>query len=113
MTVDEIYQNIAKNISGVIKEDWQNAVLRLEVLDGMVSNIGVYYDAKGHEKQLDVEEFDFQLTFNILELHQITTEGNGNKWNGAVYELSSDGKFNMDFIWDQDFQDEVERLAKD
>ncbi|WP_161662313.1 hypothetical protein [Pedobacter sp. V48] len=53
------------------------------------------------------------MTFDILELHRITTEGDGNKWNGAVYESSSDGKFNMEFIWDQDFQDEVERLAKD
>lgn len=112
MTVDEIYQNIAKNISEAIKEDWQHAVLRLEVLDGMVSNTGVYYDAKDQEKQLDVEEFDFQLTFDILELHRITTEGNSNKWNGAVYELSSDGKFYMEFIWDQDFQDEVERIIK-
>ena len=112
MTVDEIYQNIAKNISEAIKEDWQHAVLRLEVLDGMVSNTGVYYDAKGQEKQLDVEEFDFQLTFDILELHRITTEGKSNKWNGAVYELSSDGKFDMEFIWDKDFQDEVERIIK-
>lgn len=112
MTVDEIYQNIAKNISEAIKEDWQHAVLRLEVLDGMVSNTGVYYDAKDQEKQLDVEEFDFQLTFDILELHRITTEGSSNKWNGAVYELSSDGKFDMEFIWDQDFQDEVERIIK-
>ena len=56
MTVDAIYQSIAKNIRGVINEDWQNAVLRLAVLDRMVSNAGVYYDAKGHEKQLDVED---------------------------------------------------------
>ncbi|ETZ22153.1 immunity protein YezG family protein [Pedobacter sp. V48] len=113
MTIDEIYLSIAKNITDVIKEDWQSAVLRLEVLDGMVSNTGVYYQEKGLERQLDVEEFDFQLTFDIMELHHITTEGNGDKWNRAVYTLSSDGKFNMEFIWDQDLQDEVERLAKE
>jgi len=112
MTIDEIYLNIAKNISSVIKADWQRAVLHLEVLTRMVSNTGVYYDGKGQQRQLDVEEFDFQLTFDILELHRITTQGNSGKWNRAIYTLSCEGKFDMEFIWDQQLQQEIERLAK-
>ncbi|WP_436484727.1 immunity protein YezG family protein [Chitinophaga sp. ARDCPP14] len=111
MTVDEIYLAMAKNISSVIKEDWQSAVLNLEVLDGMVSNTGTYINTSHEEKQIDVDEFDFQLTFDILELRSITTEGENNKWNKAIFRLESDGKFNMEFIWDQQLHDQVEKLS--
>ncbi|MEK3916192.1 hypothetical protein [Paenibacillus sp. FSL H7-0331] len=46
------------------------------------------------------------------ELHEITTEGGNNKWNKAVFSVQPDGAFDMKFIWDQELQDEIERLAK-
>jgi hypothetical protein len=112
MTVDEIYLAIANNLTKVIKEDWRNAVLHLEVMDGMVSNTGTYLNVSGQEKQIDVDEFDFQLTFDILELRNITMAGGNNKWNRAIFTLTPDGKFNMEFIWDQQLHDEVEYLGK-
>jgi YezG-like immunity protein len=111
MTVDEIYSAIADNITSVIKEDWQSSELNLEVLEGMVSNTGTYINTSGQDKQLDVEEFDFQLTFDILDLHRLTTAGGNISWNRAIFTLSADGKFNMEFIWDQALHDQVEKLS--
>lgn len=90
----------------------EKAELHIEVLGEMVSNTGNYIDGSGETKQIDVEEFDFQLTFDLLDLQKITTEGGSNKWNKAIFKLDREGKFEMDFIWDQELQDEVERLAR-
>ena len=112
-TVDEIYLAIRNNINDVIKENWGTAILKFEVIGDMVSNQGTYVNEKGENKQIDVDELDFELTFDLLDLHAITTEGGANKWNRAVYTLTPDGKFDMEFIWDQALQDEIERLSKE
>jgi len=113
MKVDEIYEAIASNINTVIKEDWQKAILNIEVLGGMTTNSGTYITNLEEQKQIDVEEFDFQLTFDLIELHAITTEGGNNKWNRSIFTLFSSGKFDMEFIWDQELNDEIERLSKE
>ncbi|MCZ4243527.1 hypothetical protein [Pedobacter punctiformis] len=109
-TVDEIYKSIAANINLVINEKWTKAVLYIEVIGEMVSFTGSYFNVN-EKKQLDVDEFDFQLTFDLLELHKITTEDGRNKWNRAIFSLQFAGEFDMEFIWDQDLQDEIERLS--
>jgi hypothetical protein len=110
-TVDKIYESIVTNISTVINGEWVKAKLDIEVIGEMVSFTGNYLNNKNETKQIDVDEFDFQLTFDVLELHKITTEGGNNKWNRAVFSVQPDGAFDMEFIWDQELQDEIERLA--
>jgi hypothetical protein len=110
-TVDDIYLAIATNIASAVKEDWASAAVNFEVLDGMVGYDGSYVSGSGQEEQIDVEEFDFQLTLDLLELHGITTAGGNNRWNRAVFKLEPQGKFDMQFIWDQELHDEVEKLA--
>ncbi|MEK3916193.1 MAG: immunity protein YezG family protein [Candidatus Pristimantibacillus sp.] len=110
-TVDKIYESIVTNISTVINGEWVKAKLDIEVIGEMVSFTGNYLNNKNETIQIDVDEFDFQLTFDVLELHKITTEGGNNKWNRAVFSVQPDGAFDMEFIWDQELQDEIERLA--
>jgi len=112
-TTDEIYQTIADNIKAVIGEEWVSAELNIETLGTMVSFIGEYMNANKEKKQIDVDEFDFQLTFDILELHRNSTEDRINKWNKATVHLTSEGNFNMEFIWDQQFYNEIYRLSKE
>ena len=111
-TTDEIYQAIAGNIKAVIPEEWVSAELNIETIGTMVSFIGEYMNANKEKKQINVDEFDFQLTFDILELHRITAD-ESNKWNKATVHLTPEGKFNMEFIWDQQFYDEIDRLSKE
>lgn len=103
--------SIVTNISTVINGEWVKAKLDIEVIGKMVSFTGNYLNNKNETKQIDVDEFDFQLTFDVLELHKITTEGGNNKWNRAVFSVQPDGAFDMEFIWDQELQDEIERLT--
>jgi hypothetical protein len=108
-TVDEIYEKLGQAVASSIETDnWHKAQLHLEV-------IGTSVDFKGYLN--DNERFNapggFSLARSVLELHSITTEGGNNKWNRAIFTLSSDGKFDMTFTWDQALQDDVERLAKE
>mgnify|MGYP003603853179 CR=1 FL=1 len=108
MTVDEIYKKIGQAIfNNIEKQDWSNAQLHIEV-------IGSSVDFKGFLD--DNERFNapggFSLAKSILSLHEITTEGGNNKWNRAIFSLTSKGKFDMEFIWDQELHDEIERLSK-
>jgi hypothetical protein len=106
-TVDDIYEKLGQAIMNNIETDnWERAQLHLEV-------IGSSVDFKGYLN--DNERFDapggFSLAKSVLNLHSITTEGGHNKWNRAIFTLTPDGKFDMEFIWDQALQDEIERLA--
>ena len=55
----------------------------------------------------------YEILKKIDELHKITTEGGHNKWNRLEYKLTSDGEMDLDFIWDQELFDEIERLSKE
>ncbi|WP_293943815.1 MULTISPECIES: immunity protein YezG family protein [unclassified Sphingobacterium] len=112
-TVDEIYGSITNNINSVINEEWIKAELNIEAIGEMASFTGNYINSNNEKKQIDVDEFDFQLTFDILELHKITTEDDSNRWNKAFFFLRSDGEFEMQFVWDQELHDEVVRLSKE
>ncbi|AQW99499.1 hypothetical protein M2T70_11525 [Elizabethkingia anophelis] len=114
MSVDEIYLIIAQNIANSIQsEDWNKATLNIQGDDSYVDTTGEYLDSNDVAQSLDVHNFDADVDFAIMELHEITTEGGNNKWNKAIFTLTPDGGFDMEFIWDQELQNEIDRLANE
>ncbi|MFJ1377976.1 hypothetical protein ACILE8_06345 [Capnocytophaga canimorsus] len=111
-TIEEIYQSLASNINNAIEEDWSKAVVNIETVGEMASFKGFYLNKDNLQNQIEVDGFDFDLLFDILDLHKITTEGGNNQWNKAVFTLFPDGNFDMEFIWDQEWHDEIVRLSK-
>jgi hypothetical protein len=113
MTVDEIYLKIGREIVKVIEtSNWKNARLEFEIVgDGVIGYTGDYFE-NNQDKDMSVENIDDDITEWLKELHDITTKGGNNRWNRSVFTLTPDGKFDMEFIWDQGLHDEVERLAK-
>lgn len=111
MTVDEIYLKIAKEIVKVIgSTNWTNARLECEIVgDGVVGYTGDYLE-NDEQQDMSVENIDDDITEWLNELHEITTEGGNNRWNKSVFTLARDGKFNMEFIWDQELHDQIEKL---
>ncbi|KAA2242751.1 hypothetical protein F0L74_09495 [Chitinophaga agrisoli] len=113
MTVDEIYLNIGQGMAGAIEESsWTKARLLIKVVGtGVVGYTGDYQIREtGHD--MSVRKIPRDIRLWIRELHEITTEGGSNKWNRAVFTLLPDGKFDMEFIWDQELQDEIEKHAR-
>ncbi|KQM77873.1 hypothetical protein ASE74_15855 [Pedobacter sp. Leaf216] len=113
MTVDEIYTAIAKEILNVINNEWEKACLEFEFVgEGVVGYTGDYFK-NDTRKNIEVENIDDSISDWLSKLHEITTEGGNNKWNRSVFTLFSTGKFAMEFIWDQELNDEIERLSKE
>lgn len=108
MTIKKFEQR-AKYQNGYDREtdDWQKASLHLEVTGSSVGFKGYLDD----DKRFDAPG-GFSLAKSILNLHKITTEGGNNQWNRAIFNLTPNGKFDMEFIWDKDLDEEVRRLSK-
>ena len=112
MNVNEIYLAIAQQICNIIEdENWETAVLNIKRQDKSVGFSGFYLDIIKSKKFLDI--WSIELEDDIIhELHAITTEGGHNRWNKLEFTLFPDGKFDLQFIWDQEWQDEVDGYNK-
>lgn len=112
MTVDEIYTRIGQEIVNVIESDnWTSARLIFErVGSGVVGYTGRYIE-NDSISDIDVEDINDDISDWINELHEITTEGGNNKWNRAIFIVTSEGKFDMELIWDEELNNEIERLS--
>lgn len=111
MTVDEIYSSIGQGISNAIEEsNWTNAKLDIEVVGNGVVGYTGDYQVDNTTVNLSVRKIPRDIRNWLKELHGITTEGGKNKWNRAIFRLEPDGKFSIEFIWDQQLHDQVEEL---
>ncbi len=104
--IDKIYSKLAEAIVQNINTDnWQKAQLHLEV-------IGTSVGFKGFLNEN--ERFDapggYLLAKAVLDLHQITTKGKNNQWNKGIFTLFSNGKFDMEFIFDENLEKELSNL---
>ncbi len=112
----KILADLAINIHHSIDEDWQKAVLHIEVLNKYSSYKGQYYKSSrclGHS--ISVSKFDPTVDMNLSELHKLTQsrELNHTDWNRAIFTLFPDNKFEIEYIWDQELQDEVDRYNRE
>jgi len=62
---------------------------------------------------MDDSKLGYLFSKVIQELHAITTEDGHSRWNRLRFTLYSTGKFDTDFIWDQEYQDEIDSLNKE
>ena len=113
MDLSDIYQQIAHKIKTIIKEDWSEATLEVERADGSIEFIGKYSTPLNAKKTNQAFSVDYSFYKLFKQLHQITSTNLKNNWNRAKYTLYSDGNFEIDFEWDQDLADEIERLGRE
>ncbi|WP_281649116.1 immunity protein YezG family protein [Parendozoicomonas sp. Alg238-R29] len=102
-TIDEVYASIGQQIAGAIKDYWSEAWLFVEFFED-AANFKGEYDSDSERKHYEVPDDVFD-DFDVL--YEITTEGGSNRWNRAKFTLYPDGKFNIDFQWDQALADEI------
>ncbi len=111
--LSEIYHFIGNVLSSNTEGDWKETLLNIEVLEGYCSYEASYVTTDNVTKDMDVFEFPDNFGDNLMAIHKVTTEGGTNRWNRAVFKLWPDGKFDMEFIWDQELHDEIARLNKE
>ncbi len=107
-TIDEVYESIAQYIIDAMPSDWSSSNLDVEF-----NGDSAEFDATFEKLSGDTEDFDveYQVFKDFKEIYTIMTEeGDQHKWNRAKFKLTLDGKFSIDFDWDQTLADEVARL---
>jgi Protein of unknown function, DUF600 len=107
MEVNNIYLEIANCIVGSINAGWAKALLKIEIQEGVTGYNLAYYDNAEIRKSVRLIKTP-NISEYIQELHAITTEGCHNRWNKLEFTLFPDGKFDLQFIWDQAWQDEID-----
>ena len=107
-TIDEINIKIAHFLSDQITQDWKFAQIDAEFFNTAANFDITYTDNDDCQHDLDG---GYTLLKLIRALHEITTQSGSNPWNRILFRLYPDGKFNIDFSWDQALADEIERLA--
>ena len=108
-TIDEVYGCIAQHLVDCVGNSWTSLTLEVERgADDAIGYTGIFKTLEDKEEYLDVFELDNHIGNDFNELYFIMTEeGDQNKWNRAIFKLTPDGKFSIDFNWDQALADEI------
>ena len=111
-SIKSILVDLAINMRKAIDEDWIKSVLHIEVLKGYSSYKGKYYKSEECQgNNISVSKFDYIIDTNLIELHRLTQDEAPLKhknWNRAIFTLFSDNKFEIEYIWDQELQDQMD-----
>ncbi len=112
VTVDEIYDSIGQNAIENLPTEWSEAFIDAErSADDALKLSGGYSSIDLEFTSFKFRKFDRRIVDEFHELYSIMTkEGDQHKWNRAKFKLTPDGKFSIDFDWDQALADEVTRL---
>lgn len=90
---------------------FREAILNIMRQEGVVEFNSYLIDSSG--KKIDMEvSMGYKYAKAILELYTITqTQAPIHaNWNRAKYIFYPDSKMSIDYIWDQNLQDEIDRL---
>jgi hypothetical protein len=110
MTVNDVYSHLGEKIINAIPpniSNWEKSIMTVHRQEGYIAT-GAIVIVNGNIIPLDDLDAGFYTSQYIHELHTITTEGGHNRWNKLEFTLFPDGKFDLQFIWDQEWQDEID-----
>lgn len=111
-TQKEIFNQIANSIIDILPQGVQfnYAILEIKRLEGNVGFTGYYITNSDEKKWLDIFSFNLDESY-IEDLYHITqNEPPVHKnWNRAKYTLYPEGKMEIEYIWDQELQDQVDK----
>ncbi len=110
--LEHIYTNISAMIMKGMESAWSEAVLEVELHALAIKLSGGYIHGLG------TEPFSFKFSKDdkkslialLLELHLQTSQDEKNRWNTMSYHLQTDGRYKVDFIWDQELADDIEKV---
>lgn len=108
MTVDEIYSDFGQTLyNSIPDEEWKTAHLFIMRLENTARFNANYVNNLDEKIAIKARNFS-PIYDSVHELHTVTTEGGHNRWNKLEFTLYPNFKFNLEFIWDQELQDEVD-----
>lgn len=114
MTEQEVFVVFVKALINAIPDgcSYQYCILQLERLPNYTSAWAKITDYDGNIQVLDIETDLYDI---IQELYTITqTQPPIHKdWNKAVFTLYPDGKVDMEYIWDAEWQARIDKYNEE
>ncbi|MCX2429262.1 MULTISPECIES: immunity protein YezG family protein [unclassified Pedobacter] len=97
--INEIIQISNSNIPS---DDWDNFTLNIYAINKMIS-VKSFYEKNGEIISFDPEENGEDVTLKIKKLREELYKLSPNKgaWYTCIITVTSDGKFNIDFDYDE------------
>jgi len=91
---------------------WSEAVLEVELHALAIKLSGGYLHGLSSEPlsfKFPKEEKK-KLIALLLELHLLTGQDEESRWNIMSFHLHTDGRYKVDFVWDQELADDIEKV---
>lgn len=115
MKEQEIYKVFANLLIDSIQQiRFQKAWINIEYASDVSSIDGEYIDGLGILKDLNLEteiqHFDAVANLKLFTQSHPLQHKN---WNRAKFTLYPNGKFDIEYIWDQELQDQVDKYNKE
>ena len=110
--LDDIYASISAMMIKSMDSLWSEAVLEVELHALAMKISGGYLQGVGSEPspfKFIREDKKFLMNL-LLELHLKTDLDDESRWNTMSYHLQIDGKYKVDFLWDQTLADDIEKV---
>lgn len=112
MNLNDVYTSLANFLLELIAEkEWQKVELNLKIQPKVTGMSGKCYTS---DKVISLRtKFDDNIESQIIWLHLTTTNKGNNKWNKAVFTLYPDNQFKIEYIWDAEYQAEVDKYNQE
>ena len=111
----QFYTELAEFVRDQISEEHINsfdkAFFSIKIQPGMVGITG-YYLLNNEKHWLNLEG-SWNYRVEIPKFHERMTQDGTSKWNRMEFTLNRDGKFNSEFIWDTEYQAEVDKYNEE
>lgn len=106
----QIFNSLGSNIiKSELDDKWSYSILKLTVIGNSVEFNLNYYYSNGSKKNTKYKN-SFLLSKEVMKLHSLTNaHPNYKNWNRAQFTIFPDGKMEIEYIWDQELQDEVDK----
>lgn len=112
MTQQEIFNLLANGIIDALPQglEFNEAILNIMRLEGVVEFNAYALTKSGEKRNLEID-MGYKYAKAVLDLYRLTqTQPPFHKnWNRAKYILYPEGKIQIEYIWDQVLQDEVDK----
>jgi len=107
----EITQILADAIVDSTNSEWKNAKLIIKLFGGSIDKFLEFEYLDGSIKTAFLVDRG-KVSLPLFKLHQSMNEENKKHWNVLTFLLDNEGKFDLNFEWDQAIQDEFERESQ-
>jgi len=107
-----VYELIANSIiDTAIDLAWERGELEIEIDHNYFGYKCFFFITNGERISIRFKKRE-GLSEAVKWLHTFTSSMGNTKWNRAHFTIDNSGKYEIQFIWDQEIQDKVDAINK-